>query len=73
MEGLEGSDLKSFMMEKTGDLVTDDSPVNYDIMLNGVRYDGGEINESGRYRLKIYAVDELGNTATKDIGFNIKK
>ena len=73
MEGLEGSDLKSFMIAKTRALVTDDSPVNYDIMLNGVRYDGSEVNESGRYRLKIYAVDELGNTATKDIGFSIKK
>ena len=73
MEGLEGRALKSFMIEKTKALVTDDSPVNYDIMLNGVRYDGSEINESGRYRLKIYAVDEFGNTATKDIGFSIKK
>ncbi len=71
LEGLEGSSLKSFILEKTKGIVTDDSPVRYDILLNGEKYDGSRINSTGKYKLQIYAVDDLGNETVKNIGFNI--
>jgi hypothetical protein len=73
MDGLDGSRLKSFMLDRTKDIVTDDSLVQYDMKLNGIRYDGEEITKSGRYRMQIYAVDEFGNSSSKDLSFSIGK
>ncbi|MBQ1880536.1 MAG: hypothetical protein II156_02765, partial [Lachnospiraceae bacterium] len=71
LEGLEGRRLKSFMLDRKKDMVTDDSLVQYDIRLNGIRYEGDEITKKGRYRMQIHAVDEFGNTSSKDLSFTI--
>lgn len=71
LEGLEGRRLKSFMLDRKKDMVTDDSLVQYDIRLNGIRYEGNEITKKGRYRMQIHAVDEFGNTSSKDLSFTI--
>jgi hypothetical protein len=73
MDGLDGSRLKSFMLDRTKDIVTDDSLVQYDMKLNGIRYNGEEITKSGRYRMQIHAVDEFGNSSSKDLSFSIGK
>ena len=70
--GLNGSSLKSFMINKDTELAEDDSIVQVRMMLNGMDYDGGKVSKSGKYRLQILASDEFGNISTEDAGFEIK-
>ena len=69
--GLNGSSLKSFMMENSDDIADDDSMVQVRMILNGMDYDGGRITKSGKYRLQVLATDEFGNKSTADAGFEI--
>ncbi len=70
--GLDGSSLKSFMMQKDCELAEDDSMVQVRLLLNGMSYDGSKVSKCGKYRLQILAMDEFGNASTEDAGFEIK-
>ncbi len=70
--GLNGSSLKSFMIKNTEELAYDDSMVQVKMILNGMDYNGEKITKAGKYRLVLKASDELGNTNTEDIGFEIR-
>ncbi|MBO5552536.1 MAG: hypothetical protein J5966_11330 [Lachnospiraceae bacterium] len=71
LSGLQGSVLKSFMMQPDEGIAEDDSLVRVKVMLNGMDYDGSGITKSGRYRLQVLATDEFGNTASEDVGFEV--
>lgn len=70
--GLNGSELKSFMLKLDDELVSDDSLVEVKVMLNGMEYGGQEITTDGKYSLTILAMDEFGNSSEKVAGFEIK-
>lgn len=70
--GLDGSSLKSFMLQKSDDIAEDDSLVNVKVLLNGMDYDGTTLTQSGKYRLQVLATDEFGNSTEKDASFEIK-
>ena len=71
LSGLQGSVLKSFMMQPDEGIAEDDSLVRVRVMLNGMDYDGSGITKSGRYRLQVLATDEFGNTVSEDVGFEV--
>ncbi|MCR5774156.1 MAG: hypothetical protein K6G42_03635 [Lachnospiraceae bacterium] len=73
LPGLNGSTLKSFMMQVGDEIAEDSSMVQVKVMLNGMDYDGSEVTKSGRYRLQIIAMDEFGNNAEDSAGFEIRK
>ena len=70
--GLDGSSLKSFMMQVDDNIAEDESLVQVKVMLNGMDYDGSEVTKSGRYSLQVLAMDEFGNTASEEAQFEIK-
>ncbi len=70
--GLNGSVLKSFMLEHTEDMAADDSMVEVKVLLNGMDYDGSELTKSGKYRLSVLAMDEFGNNSTENASFEIR-
>ena len=70
--GLEGKELKSFMLEKSSGIAEDQSMVNVKILLNGMDYNGEVIKKAGRYRLQVLATDEFGNSSTEEAGFIIR-
>lgn len=70
--GLNGSVLKSFMLDHTEAMAADDSMVEVKVLLNGMDYDGSELTKSGKYRLSVLAMDEFGNNSTEDASFEIR-
>ena len=70
--GLEGKELKSFMMDLTSGIAEDQSMVNVKVLLNGMDYNGEVIKKAGRYRLQVLANDEFGNSSTAEAGFMIR-
>ncbi|MCR5602639.1 MAG: Ig-like domain repeat protein [Lachnospiraceae bacterium] len=63
--------VKSFRLpDNFADYVKDESGVEYNTYLNSANYDGEkEVNEDGKYILKITAVDDAGNQAEKTVEF----
>lgn len=63
--------IKSFKLpDNFSDYIKDDSGVDYRTYLNSMNYDEGEeINEDGKYILKVSAVDDAGNQAEKTVEF----
>lgn len=54
-----------------GNVISDYSLFEYDVLLNGQEYDGSSIDEPGKYVLKLVATDELGRTSSERAEFII--
>ncbi|MCR4755974.1 MAG: hypothetical protein K5868_10715 [Lachnospiraceae bacterium] len=63
--------VKSFKLpDNFTDYIKDESGVDYRAYVNSENYDeGSEINEDGKYVLKVIAVDDAGNQAEKTVEF----
>lgn len=71
VENLDKKYIKSFRLpDNFADYIKDRSGVNYKTYLNSMNYDEGrEIDEDGKYVLKVSAVDDAGNQAEKTVEF----
>lgn len=71
VENLDKKYIKSFKLpENFADYIKDKTGVNYKTYINSMNYDEGrEIDEDGKYVLKVSAVDNAGNQAEKTVEF----
>ena len=54
-----------------GNVISDYSHVDYEVLLNGQEYDGSYLEEPGKYVLKLVATDELGRSSSEKAEFII--
>lgn len=71
VENLDKKYLRSFKLpENFSDYIKDKTGVNYKTYINSMNYDEDrEIDEDGKYVLKVSAVDDAGNQAEKTVEF----
>ena len=71
VENFDKKYIKSFRLpDNFSDYIKDRSGVNYKTYINSMNYDEGrEIDEDGKYVLKVSAVDDAGNQAEKTVEF----
>ncbi|MCR5000850.1 MAG: hypothetical protein K6A71_03545 [Lachnospiraceae bacterium] len=71
IENLDKKYIKSFRLpDNFSEYIKDKNGVNYKTYINSMNYDeGSEIDEDGKYVLKVSAVDEAGNQAEKSVEF----
>ncbi|MBO4375407.1 MAG: hypothetical protein J5829_09910 [Lachnospiraceae bacterium] len=74
VEKYDGKVFEDFILdEEPQDMIEDLSCVTYDVYLNGLEYDGREVEKSGNYVLKIAATDEFGRRSEQKAEFSIIK
>lgn len=71
IENLNRRYLRSFKLpDNFGEYISDNTGVDYKTYINSKNYEEGqEINEDGKYILKVSAVDDAGNQAEKTVEF----
>ena len=71
VENLDKKYIKSFRLpDNFADYIKDKSGVNYKTYINSANFEEGrEIDEDGKYVLKVSAVDDAGNQAEKTVEF----